>query len=230
MQPKIIDEPTLRDKRFIFKDRLHAGELLAAKLEKYSDRDDVQLLAIPAGGVPVGYVIASELNLPLDVIIIRKIQIPWDTEAGFGALSWDGTTILNTPLVRRLGLSDEAIRRALSMAQENILNRVRKFRGDRSFPKLEHKIALLVDDGLASGFTMLVAAESAKKSNPEEIVVGVPTASLSSAELVARSVDELVCLNIRSGPTFAVADAYQEWHDLSDEEVMEWLNKASCRG
>ncbi len=227
MSSKILDEPQLRNKRFVFEDRLHAGKLLSVKLERYVDRDDVQILSIPAGGVPVGYKVARKLNLPLDLIIVRKIQIPWNPEAGFGALSWDGTIVLNMPLVRRLDLSSEIIDRSISLARENVQNRVRKFRGDKTFPKLEDKTVLLVDDGLASGYTMLVAAKSTKRYNPERIVVAVPTASLNSVELIAPTVDELVCLNIRRGPIFAVADAYQRWHDLTDEEVKEWLSKKS---
>ncbi|UCD73377.1 MAG: phosphoribosyltransferase [Candidatus Bathyarchaeota archaeon] len=227
MSSKILDEPQLRNKRFVFEDRLHAGRLLSVKLEKYVDRHDVQILAIPAGGVPVGYEVARNLNLPLDLIVVRKIQIPWNPEAGFGALSWDGTTVLNIPLVRRLDLSSETIDRSISLARENVQHRLRKFRGARPFPILEDKTVLLVDDGLASGFTMLVAAKSTKGYKPERIIVAVPTASLNSVELVAPNVDELICLNIRSGPIFAVADAYQRWHDLTDKEVKEWLNKTA---
>ncbi len=225
MPARIVDEPMLRDKRFVFKNRLHAGESLATKLVKYAERRDAYLLAIPAGGVPVGYAIARELNLPLDVIIVRKIQIPWNTEAGFGALSWDGTVILNRSLVKQLGLSSETIDQSISLTQENIRERSRKFRDKKPFPDLEGMTTILVDDGVASGFTMLAAVRSARKHGTERIVVAVPTGSSSSVELVAQEVDELLCLNIRSSMVFAVADAYQEWRDLSDGEVMEWLDK-----
>jgi len=225
MTPRIIDEPPFREKKYIFKDRSHAGKLLAARLKKYVGRRDALVLAIPAGGVPVGCMVARALNLPLEVVVVRKIQIPWNTEAGFGGLSWNGTVLLNMPLVKRLGLSREAIHRSISLTQENVLNRARKFRGEKPFPKLESKTVLLVDDGLASGFTMLTAVKSTKKYRPKRIVVAVPTASLSSVRLVAPKVDELLCLNIRSGPFFAVADAYQQWRDLSEREVVEWLGR-----
>lgn len=225
MAAKIVDDPALRERRYVFKDRLHAGELLAAKLRKYAEGKDVCLLAIPAGGVPVGYIMARELNLPLDLVIVRKIQIPWNTEAGFGALSWDGTVILNQPLVRRLGLSRETIDRSISLTQENIYERSRRFRGNRVFPEIEERTVVLVDDGLASGFTMLAAVRSIRKYDPKGIIVAVPTASSNAVELVAREVNELLCLNIRSGTVFAVADAYEQWHDISDREVFECLDK-----
>jgi len=227
MPQKILDEPELRNKRHVFKDRLHAGELLAKKLKKYAIKNGVHILAIPAGGVPVGYALARGLNRPLDVIIVRKVQIPWNTEAGFGAISWDGTVILNMPIVRRLGLSAEVIDRSISLAQKNILDRLKKFRGDRPFPKLKGKTALIVDDGLASGFTMLAAVKSVRKYKPKRIVVAVPTASSSAVELIGLNVDELVCLNVRNTPIFAVADAYRRWHDLSDVEAMDFLSQVT---
>ena len=226
MSSNVIDEPTFRDKQFVFKDRVHAGQLLATKLKNHVDRVNVQLLAIPAGGIPVGHTIAKNLDLPLDVIIVRKIQIPWNTEAGFGAASYDGTVLLNESLVAQLGLTSEIVQWCISQTQQIIRERLEKFRGNKPFPDLKKKIVILVDDGLASGSTMLVAVKSVQKQTPEKIVVAVPTASTGAIELVAPSVNKLICLNIRSGPIFAVADAYQKWYDLSDEEVIEILRKS----
>ncbi len=226
MSSNVIDEPTFRDKQFVFKDRVHAGQLLATKLKNHVDRVNVQLLAIPAGGIPVGHTIAKNLDLPLDVIIVRKIQIPWNTEAGFGAVSYNGTVLLNESLVAQLGLTSEIVQWCISQTQQIIRERLEKFRGNKPFPDLKKKIVILVDDGLASGSTMLVAVKSVQKQTPEKIVVAVPTASTGAIELVAPSVNKLICLNIRSGPIFAVADAYQKWYDLSDEEVIEILRKS----
>lgn len=215
--------PAYRNRRYVFRDRVHAGELLATKLKDHILGDNVQLLAIPAGGVPVGYTIAKRLGIPFNVIVVRKVQIPWNTEAGFGAVSWDGTVVLNEALIPRLGLTDEAIQLSVSQTREAIRERVLKFRGDESPPTLENKVAIIVDDGLASGYTMLSAVKSAHGRNPKRTIVAVPTASTSAVDLVAPSVDALICLNIRGGSIFAVADAYQEWHDLSDEEVLQFL-------
>lgn len=225
MSLRVIDEPAYRNRSLVFRDRLHAGELLALKLQDHISRENAQLLAIPAGGVPVGYAVASRLSVPLDVVIVRKIQIPWNPEAGFGAIAWDGTVVLNEALVAQLGLSTELIRWCISRTQETIRERLEKFRGNKPRPQLKNKTVVFIDDGLASGFTMLTAVKSVKKRKPEKVIVAVPTASQSAIELVAPNVDELICLNVRGGPIFAVADAYQEWYDLSDEEVMKFLRK-----
>ncbi len=232
MERNVIDEPTYRDKLFIFRDRLHAGELLADRLQKHVS-GKLQVLAIPAGGVPVGYIVARELKAQLDVAVVRKVQFPWNPEAGFGAVAWDGTTILNEALIAQLGLSNELVQKCILKARENVKERIRKFRGDKPFPPLRDKVAVLVDDGLASGFTMLATVKALSRLNPEEIVVAVPTASTNAVDLVAPYVSKLICLNIRSGFFFAVADAYKNWYDVSDGEVLEILGKFSsmrCSG
>jgi len=218
----LVDEPEYRNRTFIFKDRIHAGKLLADKLKKYA-KENVQLLAIPAGGVPVGYTVAKNLNIPMDIAIVRKVQIPWNTEAGFGAVTWDGTVILNDILTEQLGLTEEVVKECILRTKEIIRERTRKFRGDKPFPHLKGKVIILIDDGLASGFTMLATVKSLKTQLPQKVNIVVPTASISAVELLASNVDELTCLNIRSGPTFAVADAYRNWYDLTDEEVMKFL-------
>ncbi len=223
---KIVEEPSYRERRFIFDDRFHAGRLLAEKLQDYISGEDVVLLAIPDGGVPVGYMVAKELGVPMDVIIVRKIQIPWNTEAGFGALTWDGEIVLNEVLIKRLGLTEKMIQESILKTQRILRERVRKFRGDRPMPDLRGRVAVLVDDGLASGFTMLAAARSIKKKEPRRVIVAVPTASAGAINLLSDEVDEIFCLNIRSGPVFAVADAYRNWYDLTDEDVIEILGRA----
>lgn len=226
MTAKIIDEPAYRERTFIFKDRFHAGDLLAEKLRKYAGEGNVIVLAIPAGGVPVGYMVAKELRVPVEVAVVRKVQIPWNTEAGFGALTWDGEKVVNDYLVRRLGLTEKMIEESISKTKRIIRERLREFRADRPMPDLRGKSVILADDGLASGFTMLAAVKSVKKDKARRIVVAVPTASLGAIELLSTEVDEIVCLNVRSGPIFAVADAYRNWYDLADEEVTEILEKA----
>lgn len=222
----VVDEPALRDRTFVFRDRLDAGEMLAEKLRGILSESKGLVLGIPAGGVPVASVVANKLSFELDVAVVRKVQVPWNTEAGFGAVSWDGTVMLNELLVAGLGLNDRAVQVGISKTKRIVEERPRRFRGDRSFPDVRGETVVLVDDGLASGFTMLVAATSVKKLNPGRVVVAVPTASASAVELVAREVDLLVCLNVRGGPVFAVADAYQNWYDLTDEEVERFLKIA----
>ncbi len=225
MTARVVEEPAFRERVFVFRDRFEAGKLLAEKLREYAGNGNVIVLAVPAGGVPVGYAVAKELAVPMDVVVVRKVQIPWNTEAGFGAVTWDGEMVLNEPLVEQLGLTREEVEESISKTRTIIQERLRKFRGDKPMPHLRNKVVVLVDDGLASGFTMLAAARSARKRTPERVIVAVPTASLGAVELLAPEADEIVCLNIRSGPSFAVADAYENWYDLTDEEVIRILNK-----
>jgi predicted phosphoribosyltransferase len=180
---------------------------------------------VPAGGVPVGYTLAKEIAVPMDVVVVRKIQIPWNTEAGFGAITWDGKIVLNQALVEQLNLTEEEMKKAILRTKRNVQERLRMFRGQKSMPDLKDKVVILVDDGLASGFTMLASARSVKERAPKKVIIAVPTASLGAIELLAPEVDEIVCLNIRSGLSFAVADAYANWYDLTDEEVTNILKK-----
>jgi len=222
---KVVDDERLRSRTYVFKDRIHAAELLAKKLWKYK-REDAIVLAIPAGGVPVGYRIAVDLQLPLDLIVVRKLPIPHNPEAGFGAITTDGTIVLNEPLVEELGLTKEEIDMYASERMREIKERLRKFRGDRPFPYLKEKIAIIVDDGLASGYTMTAAILSVRKHQPKRIVVAIPTAHLGALEKISPYADEIICLNIRSGFLFAVADAYLKWYDLDDSEVIDYLKDA----
>jgi predicted phosphoribosyltransferase len=219
---KLIEDPNLRNKYYVFRNRRHAGELLAEELKNLvSERSLV--LAIPSGGVPVGYEIAKRLSLPLDIIIVRKIPIPGETEAGFGALSFDGEVFLNQPLIDRLGITEEEIETQKEMVRRQIERRWNIFRGGRAFPEISGKDVILVDDGLASGYTMLAALSSVKKRKPKRVIAAVPTAPQTAVDLILPEVDTLICLNIRSAAVFAVADAYVEWYDLSEEEVLEYL-------
>jgi putative phosphoribosyl transferase len=225
MVPRIIEEPAYREKTFTFKNRIHAGQLLAEKLTEYSSRRNTILLAVPSGGVPVGCTVSKILSIPMEVVVVRKIQIPWNTEAGFGAVTWDGETVLNAELVAQLGLSEKDAQNSVQKTRKVVDERLKRFRSGKPLPDLDGKIVILVDDGLASGFTMLAAVRAVRKQKPEKIVVAVPTASLRAVGLLLPEVDEMVCLNIRSGTIFAVADAYVNWYDLSDEEVIETLEK-----
>ena len=213
---------------YVFKDREDAGRVLAKKLS-LKGKEQV-ILTIPSGGVPVGYVIARELNIPMDVIISRKIQVPYNPEAGFGAVAPDGSMILNEHLVRELGLTKGEITSLANQALDEIRKRNRIFRKDRPLPNVVGKTVILVDDGLASGYTMLAAIKSIRKQRPMRIIVAVPTAPFSSARLVSQHVDKLICLNMRGGALFTVADAYQKWYDLKDDEVMDYIRKARKAG
>ncbi len=228
MAAEIIEEKSLRNKTHVFRDRMEAGDHLARRLEKYEEKNGI-VLAIPSGGIPIGLTIAQHLELPVDLVISRKIPIPGNPEAGFGALSFEGTLFLNKPLVRELHLTGEEIRELSIPVMKEIQRRNAVFRGERPFPDLGGKITILVDDGLASGYTMMASINFVKKRKPRRVVVAIPTAPESSIQFISDSVDEILCLNIRRGFYFAVADAYDEWHDLSEGEVMEFLERFRSR-
>jgi predicted phosphoribosyltransferase len=223
MNPKIpnniIERPELRDQLRVFRDRPHAGEVLAEMLDAYC-QSDAMVLAIPAGGVPVAAVIAERLRIPLDVAVVSKITLPWNTEAGYGAVAFDGTMRLNEDLLPRLGLTEEQIQQGIDETTQKVLRRVRRFRGDQPFPDLAKRPAILVDDGLASGFTMLVAVEALRKAGARPICVAVPTGHGSSLPRMASEVETVYCANIRGGFSFAVADAYEAWTDVTEEEAI----------
>lgn len=219
----VIEDSSLRNKTRIFKDREHAGQLLVEKLKIYTTKDTV-LLAIPAGGVPVGFVIAKAFQIPLNLIILRKIKIPFNPEAGFGAIAPDGTVVLNEPLVRRLGLTEDEIQKSAAETLKEIKRRQQLFGVE--FSNIQDKAVILVDDGLASGFTMIAAINFVKRHS-SMVIVAVPTAPLGTIQRIAPRVDKLVCLNIRESWVFAVADAYQNWYDLNDDEVKRYLTKAA---
>lgn len=216
---KLTEEISLRDKFYVFEDREEAGRLLAEKLIRYKGPGSM-VLGIPSGGVPVASEIANALNLPMDLVIARKIQMPNNPEAGFGAMGPEGEVILNERLLDHLGLAEDEIKAQTKKTMDIIRRRNQIFRGGRPFPSLKDKIAILVDDGLASGYTMLAAVRFIKRKAPQKIIIAVPTASERTVELILPEIDELICPNVRSGIFFAVADAYRNWYDLTDEEVI----------
>ena len=219
---KLVENLKLRNKTCIFKDRAEAGKLLSEKLKHLASPDTI-VLAIPAGGVPVGYEIAKSNGLLMDVLIVRKIQIPGNTEAGFGALGPDGKAIFNERLLRSLRLTEEEINQQIEKTKRVLEERNRSYRGNRPFPDLKNKVAIIVDDGLASGYTMLEAVNFVKSKQVKKIIVAVPTASESSIDLLLPEVDEIYCLNARALYPFAVAEAYMKWYDVGDEEVIALL-------
>jgi len=219
---RVVELPALRDRLGVFRDRTHAGEVLADMLSAYRGSNAL-VLGIPAGGAPVAAAIARALALPLDVAVVSKLTLPWNTEAGYGALAFDGTLRLNEMLMTRAGLSEADIEAGKARAQEKVARRMKLLRGDRPFPDLSQCSAILVDDGLASGFTLMVAIEALRHQNAKEIVVAVPTAHAESAARIAPLVEALYCPNLREGTSFAVADAYQEWSDVAEEDLVTLL-------
>lgn len=218
-EDNIFSLPDLRDRTMIFPGREEAGRVLAEMLEPYRGTDTT-ILAIPSGGIPVGVAIAEHLLLPLEAAVVSKITLPWNTEAGYGAVAFDGTLQMNRDLLRHLRLAEGETAEGISKTRAKVARRVQKFRGDRPWPDLSGRSAVLVDDGLASGLTMLVAVEAVRGLKARKIVVAVPTGSADRLDRVAREVDALYCANVRGGWRFAVAEAYRNWFDLDEEEAV----------
>ncbi|HEX8947993.1 MAG TPA: phosphoribosyltransferase family protein [Dissulfurispiraceae bacterium] len=216
----------MRDRIYVFADRYDAGRMLAGMLDSYRDTDSL-VLAIPMGGVPVASEVAQALRLPMDLIITRKLQIPHNPEAGFGAIGPDGEIVLNTLLLEQLRLSDDEIRREIEKTGDVSRRQNHVFRKGRPFPSLQDKTVIVIDDGLASGYTMLAAVKFLKRASPLGIVVGVPTGFERTIGVILPEVDDLVCLNVRSGPSFAVAEAYRSWYDLTEEDVLALVKRFS---
>jgi len=219
----VFEDPRLRNRTSVFTDRHDAGRQLAELIRTHPAREPV-VLAIPAGGIPVGTEIARAIRADFGLAVVRKIQVPGNPESGFGAVTWDGRVLINEPFRESLGMSTREVEQAISSTRRNIEDRITRFTGGRPFPEITGRTVFVVDDGLASGFTMLAAIASIKEKNPQQVNVAVPTASRMAADKVGDAVDRLYCANIRSGSSFAVADAYKKWHDLNDNEALAELS------
>lgn len=206
----------------LFDDRYEAGELLAQRLLPYSG-PACMVLAIPRGGVPVGYEVSKALACPLDVIVPRKLPIPWNPEAGFGAVMSDGTRVLNEEVVARLGLSPQRIDDITRDVLREVRRREQVYRGNRPRSRLLRQTVVLVDDGLATGYTMLAAVTAVRKQGPGSVVVAVPVAPRDTVEEIERVADEVVVLQVSEEYPFAVASFYGSFPDLSDAEVKRLL-------
>ena len=206
----------------IFRDRTDAGAKLAGRLQEYRGNETC-VFAIPRGGVPVSMEVAKDLGIHLDIVVSRKITIPYNPEAGYGAVTEDGTTFLNKQLVESLGLTEQQIWHQVEGVHKEIKRRSTLYRSKLQATQATIKTAIIIDDGLASGYTALAAVKSIRKRNIHRIVVASPVVSGAAYELIRPKVDDLVYLVISHTYPFAVASFYQNWYDLSEDEVIECL-------
>jgi putative phosphoribosyl transferase len=211
----------------LFRNRSEAGRLLAGKVAKYADRPDVIVLALPRGGVPVGYEVARALHAPLDVFVVRKLGIPGHEELAMGAVATGGVRVLNDQVVSGLGIPNYVIEAVANWELQELQRRERLYRGKRSPPDVKGKTVILVDDGLATGSTMLAAVQALRKMGPARIVVAVPVASGDTCELLQEYVDEVVCA-VTPEPFYAVGLWYRDFSQTTDEEVRELLERSAA--
>jgi len=208
----------------MYKDRIQAGHALVDLLARYEGQN-VVVLAIPRGGVEVAVPIATRLRAPLDLVIPRKLPIPSNREAGFGAITVDGSKVLNDDLISYVGLTNAEIDEIAANVLQEVERREKKYRGDKTLPDLTARIAIIVDDGLATGFTALAAIDYVRKREPKKVILAVPVASKGAEMLVKSKVDEYICPLTSNRPWFAVASFYERFSDLTDEEVLNCLKK-----
>ncbi|HMH41694.1 MAG TPA: phosphoribosyltransferase [Gaiellaceae bacterium] len=209
-----------------FRDRAHAGRVLARALLAYAGRDDVVVLALPRGGVPVAAELARALGAQLDVFVVRKLGLPGHEELAMGAVAPGGVLILDDRLVRGLGIPDEVLQETVEKELRELERREAAYRAGRPPLDLEGKTVILVDDGLATGATMRAAALALRKYRPARVVVAVPVASAETCDEFRADVDEIVCA-LTPSPFHAVGLWYDDFSQTSDEEVRELLRDSS---
>lgn len=209
----------------IYHDRTDAGRALASRLANYAGRNDVVVLALPRGGVPVAYEVARVLNAPLDVFIVRKIGVPGQEELAMGAAASGGMRVLNDDVVRGLGIPSQVIDRMTEVAMHEIERRERLYRDGAPLIDVRGRVVILVDDGLATGATMRAAVTALRTQNPARIVIAVPVAASATCDAFRGEVEEIVCAQ-EPPMFFAVGQWYRNFEQTTDEEVHDLLQRA----
>lgn len=209
----------------IFQNRTDAGKKLAEKLTEYANRDDVVVLALPRGGVPVAFEVAQRLGAPLDIFLVRKLGVPGHEELAMGAIASGGVRVLNERTVHYLNIPKEVIDRVAEQEQRELERREKAYRDNRSVPEVSGKTVILVDDGLATGATMRAAAIALKQMLPGKIIVAVPVASDETCREFKHEVDLVVCA-ITPEPFYGVGAWYHDFSQTNDKEVRQLLQKA----
>lgn len=214
----------MRPQRILFHDRRDAGRRLAEELRHYHDRQPI-VLALPRGGVPVAYEVATALDAPLRVLVVSKIGAPQQPEFGIGAVA-PGVTVRSEEAIDELGLSEEEVERVAEQARQKMQQRHRRYNGDDALPMLGGRVTILVDDGLATGVTAKAAIRAARKLEPERLVMAVPVGAAASVAALQDEVDEMVCLYTPRA-FYAVGQWYEQFEPTTDEEVIELLEEAN---
>jgi putative phosphoribosyl transferase len=207
----------------MFLDRTDAGRQLGEALKGYAAFKPI-ILALPRGGVPIGFEVAKALNAPLDVLVVRKIGAPWNPEFGVGAIA-PGVQIFDQPTLNELGLTPSDLKDIIYEEQVELNRRMHAYRGNTDLPNISGKVVILIDDGLATGITTRAAIEAIKKLKPSQVILAVPVGPADTVELLRKLVDHLICLEIPSH-FYAVGSFYQNFSQVSDTEVLNLLKKS----
>lgn len=208
-----------------YHDRNHAGKILAEQLRAYAHQPQVIVLALPRGGVPIGYEIASTLDLPLDIFIVRKLGVPWHEELAMGALASGGVIVFNEDILRDLAIPPSEINRIIQTEKSELERRETKYRGNRPFTDIRHQTVILVDDGIATGASIRAAIKAIKQLSPTKIILAVPVAAQTTCRELTKKVDQLIC-PLQPVDFEAVAKWYDDFPQTSDEEVIRLLQLA----
>lgn len=226
INPESAQPRTGIDRRF--EDRVDAGRQLAENLAEYAGREDVLVLALPRGGVPVGYEVAQVLGVPLDIMVVRKLGTPGHAELAMGAIASGGAHVINPNVMEQAAVSETQLDEEVERQGAELRRREKAYRGDRPFPDVTGKTVLVVDDGLATGATMRAAVQALRQYEPQEIVVAVPVAPPHIQDSTLREADHFVAL-LQPTPFYAVGQWYREFEQTDDAEVTDLLEKAGVR-
>ncbi len=210
------------DERRAFEDRREAGRALAARLRTYAGRSDVVVLALPRGGVPVAFPVAEALDAPLDLFLVRKLGTPGHRELAMGAIASGGVRVLNDEVVNWYGISPEAIDAVAREEERELMRREVVYREGRAAIPLEGRVVILIDDGLATGSTMMAAVKAVRQRQPAKVIVAVPVGAPDTCDALSTIADEVVCVRTPE-PFSAVGQWYLDFDQTSDEEVRQLL-------
>lgn len=206
------------------KDRVAAGRALGEALKAYADREDVIVLALPRGGVPVAYEVIQAIHTSLDLMLVRKLGTPGHEELAMGAIATGGARVLNEDVIHSLSINEETINEVVKREQQELVRRQRAYRGNRPLPDLEGQCVILVDDGVATGATIRAAIAALRQQRPARIVVAVPIAPADTVEQLRRDADEVICLDAPE-PFVAISRWYRDFPQISDDDVRELLSR-----